>query len=131
MSMIEIEAIREDIEKNGIESAFWNTFDAYVRVICEYEWDEAVELMPEKVRGLAEEKGFDCTLDWDYWGTPSFFGLAFDKDGLTQDEIDVIESWYEEDDDAYTMALTLIEDGMWRIVQDDSDYENFRDALAL
>ena len=124
-----IDVLKERIEEDGANSAFWNTFDSYARVINDPEWDQALEMMPDSVKEIANDNGFESNLDWEFWGSSDFFGLQFDTQNLSEEEQQAIDDWYEDDYDSYCKAISLIEKGMWRITTEDIEYQDFCIAL--
>lgn len=120
-----IEVLKESIERHGLNSTFWCVFDAYLHVIGEKEWDQAIEMMPGSVQKVAEKHGFEANLDWDFWGQSTFFGLQFDAQRFSDTEQNIIDNWYENDYSTYCKAISLIEEGMWRITEEDIEYEDF------
>jgi hypothetical protein len=116
-----VEKIRGRIEDIGLEGTFWNTFDAYARVIGTSAWNSALKSLPEGLMENVSEHELESNLDWDYWGSSSFFGLSFEAgdaglyfDGHERECIDF---------------LGAIEDEMWGIVCKDENFEAFDEAL--
>jgi len=107
-----IEQIKEEISRDGVESAYWSTFDAYAQVVGGKEWEKAVEKLPASIQDTVNERGLDACLDWDFWGKPSFFGLTFDA--YAQE--DILE------------AVNAIEEAMWECTKNDADFEAFSTA---
>ena len=115
-----IEQIKEEIIRDGIESTYWSTFDAYAQVVGGKEWEKAVEKLPASIQAGINEQGLDACLDWDYWGSSSFFELTFTNEKAGD--------FYEKDSSAYIEALNSIEEAMWECTKNDADFEAFSTA---
>jgi len=115
-----IEQIKEEIIRDGIESTYWSTFDAYAQVVGGKEWEKAVEKLPAILQKMAHETGFDSCLDWQYWGSSSFFGLIFTNEKAGD--------FYGACPQDILEALNAIEEAMWECTKNDADFEAFSTA---
>ena len=91
-----------------------------INVTEERSWEEALEKLPEPLQKMARESGLDSCLDWQYWGTSSFFGLTFEDESAGK--------YFDEYEQEYTAFLGDIEEAMWNAVQNDDDFEAFKVA---
>ena len=112
-------------------STYWDIFDSYAMITGEDEWDAAIGKLPATIRPLVQQHGCACNLDFDYWGSPSFFGCSFDKEHMNQEEEDVIDEFLEEDEKTYMGFLGTIEELLWKETQQDEYFEAFKEVLGL
>jgi hypothetical protein len=115
-----IQKLKELIEREGISSAFWSTFDAYAQVVGTDAWEDALSKLPVNIQNAVTEYGLDSNLDWDFWGEPSFFGLRYE-------DTTEIDKFYE----SATDFLNAIEMAMWEHVQNDPEFAEWEKAKGL
>jgi hypothetical protein len=112
------------IEREGTESAFWSTFDAYAQVVGTDVWEDALSKLPINIQDLVNKYGLNSNLDWDFWGRHELFGLQF-EDSKEVDE------FYETNSSAYTDFLNAIEMAMWEHVKNDPEFAEWEKAKKL
>jgi len=117
------EEIKAQIEREGQDSAFWSIFDPFMLVSGGHKWNKAVEKLPKGLQKIANKHGLDTNLDWDYWNSPSFFGLSFESEDAGK--------YFDDYSSEYLEFLNAIEAEMWKIVEKDEDFPHFCAALIL
>jgi hypothetical protein len=116
-----IQKLKELIEREGISSAFWSTFDAYAQVVGTEVWEDALSKLPVNIQDAVNKYGLDSNLDWDFWGEPSFFGLRYEDTAE-------IDKFYETNSSAYTEFLNAVEVAMWEHVKNDPEFAEWEKA---
>ena len=124
-----VEEICKMIERYDATQVFWMVFDSYAAIVGTEVWDKGIVDFPGDIQELLNQYGLESYLDFDYWGSDSFFSSVPDRSNMTQEERVRMDTWLDENDALWGRFVKAFDLAVWQYTENDEDFEAYQQAI--